>query len=205
VGSAPGFPCGHRVPPRASSSWHGYSCGSSTGEDSCVHRQHPCTGMYPCPSRATDVSIGPYPLSRVKRNRHALACVNAHWCFSMPSGWRRTSSTWRLNSGSSSRERTPWCGSDTSPGIGTCPPDQPDIRDGMMGGAKGAGRHQRGAVAGEAGDAMDARGLQRVGQTHGRHDGGQPPRQPRRPHPRWPREEGIQTLPALREELRKTR
>src|SRR6266545_1539289 len=92
------------------------------GEDSCVHRQNPCTGIYPCPSRATDVSIGPYPLSRVKRNLHALACVKAHWCCSMPSGWLRTSGPWRRNSGHSSRKCTPWWASDTAPGIGTWPP-----------------------------------------------------------------------------------
>jgi hypothetical protein len=44
------------------------------------------------------------------------------------------------------------------------PADQPDIRDGVMGGTKRAGRHQRGAVAGEAGDTMDACGLNGFGQ-----------------------------------------
>lgn len=37
-------------------------------------------------------------------------------------GWRKTSGTWRRNSGRSSRKRTPWWASDTSPGIGTWPP-----------------------------------------------------------------------------------
>jgi hypothetical protein len=37
-------------------------------------------------------------------------------------GWRKTARTWRRHSGSSSRKRTPWWASDTSPGIGTCPP-----------------------------------------------------------------------------------
>src|SRR5215813_6021786 len=38
------------------------------------------------------------------------------------SGWRKTSSPWRRHFGSSSRQTTPWCASDTSPGIGTWPP-----------------------------------------------------------------------------------
>jgi hypothetical protein len=49
------------------------------------------------------------------------------------SGWRNTSSTWRRNSGSSSRKRIPWCASDTSPGRGTSPLDQPHSGDGAMG------------------------------------------------------------------------
>jgi hypothetical protein len=35
---------------------------------------------------------------------------------------RSTPSTWRRNSGSSSRKSMPWCASDTSPGLGRCPP-----------------------------------------------------------------------------------
>jgi hypothetical protein len=38
------------------------------------------------------------------------------------SGWRKTSRTWRRHSGYASKKRTPWWASDTSPGIGTCPP-----------------------------------------------------------------------------------
>lgn len=38
------------------------------------------------------------------------------------SGWRRLSSTWRGNSGSSSRKRTPRCASETSPGFTRRPP-----------------------------------------------------------------------------------
>ena len=38
------------------------------------------------------------------------------------SGWRRTSRLLRLNSGSSSRNRTPWWAMLISPGWGTCPP-----------------------------------------------------------------------------------
>jgi hypothetical protein len=37
-------------------------------------------------------------------------------------GYRKTSRTWRLNSGSSSKNKTPWCASDTSLGTGTWPP-----------------------------------------------------------------------------------
>ena len=43
------------------------------------------------------------------------------------SGWRRASRAARPNSGSSSRNRTPWCASVTSPGLGgTPPPTRPD-------------------------------------------------------------------------------
>src|SRR5882724_13170554 len=38
------------------------------------------------------------------------------------SGWRKTSRTWRRNSGNSSKKSTPLWASDTSPGIGTWPP-----------------------------------------------------------------------------------
>ena len=42
--------------------------------------------------------------------------------FLSSSGCRSTSSTLRPNSGSSSRNSTPLCASDTSPGWGDCPP-----------------------------------------------------------------------------------
>jgi hypothetical protein len=48
------------------------------------------------------------------------------------------------------------------------PTDQSRIRDGMVGGAKWAGRDQRRAVAGAAGDAGDAGGLHGLGEGHGR-------------------------------------
>jgi hypothetical protein len=38
------------------------------------------------------------------------------------SGWRKTSRTWRRNSGRSSRKRMPWGARDTSPGVGAWPP-----------------------------------------------------------------------------------
>ena len=41
-------------------------------------------------------------------------------------GWRRVSKTPRLNSGSSSRNKTPWCASEISPGVGLMlPPSKP--------------------------------------------------------------------------------
>jgi hypothetical protein len=40
------------------------------------------------------------------------------------------------------------------PHSGTCPADQPRIRNGVMGSAKRAGRDQRRAVAGEAGHTL---------------------------------------------------
>jgi hypothetical protein len=50
---------------------------------------------------------------------HYLHCTSV-----MPfsRGWRRTSRTWRVHSGRSSRKSVPWCASDTSPGIGSCQP-----------------------------------------------------------------------------------
>jgi hypothetical protein len=55
--------------------------------------------------------------------------------------------------------------------------DQPHIRDGVVGGAKGPYGDARGAVAGESGDAMDAGGVNRFSQGHRRQDGGEPSRQ----------------------------
>jgi hypothetical protein len=43
-------------------------------------------------------------------------------CDTSSSGWRKTSRTCRRNSGRSSRKSMPWCASDTSPGMGRCPP-----------------------------------------------------------------------------------
>jgi hypothetical protein len=78
----------------------------------------------------------------------------------------------------------PLWASDTSPGIGTCPPtDQSRIRDGLVGGAKRAGRDKRRAVAGAAGDAVNPRGLNGFGERHGRQDGGESACQHRRARP----------------------
>src|SRR5882757_3523393 len=42
------------------------------------------------------------------------------------SGWRIVSSTLRLNSGNSSKNKTPWCASEISPGVGLIlPPSNP--------------------------------------------------------------------------------
>jgi hypothetical protein len=93
-----------------------------------------------------------------------------------------TPSPWQRHWGCASRKRTPWWASDTSPGIGMwAHADQPDIGDGVMGGAKGPGRDQGRPVAREAGDAVDARRLNGLGKGHRRQDDGQPPRQPRFP------------------------
>jgi hypothetical protein len=59
-------------------------------------------------------------------------------------------------------------------------PDQPDIRDGVMGGAKPPRRNDRRAVTGEASNTMDARRLSGFSQGHLRQDGGAPPCQLRR-------------------------
>jgi hypothetical protein len=69
--------------------------------------------------------------------------------------------------------------------------DQAYIGDGVMRGAKRAGRDQRRAGAGAASDAVEARGLEGLGQAHRRQEGGEPPRQPRRARPRGAEHEEI--------------
>jgi hypothetical protein len=69
--------------------------------------------------------------------------------------------------------------------------DPADIRIMMIGDPRPRGGDQGRPVAGSAGDTREARGLQRFGQTHGRHDGGQPARQHRLPHPRWSQEQDV--------------
>jgi hypothetical protein len=51
------------------------------------------------------------------------------------------------------------------------PTDQPDIRDGVVGGPNAAGRDPRRAVAGEARYTVEARGLKRFSQGQGWQDG----------------------------------
>jgi hypothetical protein len=83
--------------------------------------------------------------------------------------WCKAPSPWQRHWGCASRKRTPWWASDTSPGIGMwAHADQPDIGDGVMGGAKGPGRDQGRPVAREAGDAVDARRLNGLGKGHRR-------------------------------------
>jgi hypothetical protein len=74
--------------------------------------------------------------------------------------------------------------------------DQPDIGNGVMRGATRAPGHHCRAGTGEAGHVMDARGLQGFGETHGRHNGGQPACQHRLPYPRWPQEHMMVRTPA---------
>jgi hypothetical protein len=73
------------------------------------------------------------------------------------------------------------------------PADQSHIRDGVMGGAKRAGRDQGGAVAGAAGNAVNPRGLNRLGEGHGRQDGGESAGQHRLARPWGTKEEDIVT------------
>jgi hypothetical protein len=66
------------------------------------------------------------------------------------SGWRKTSRTWRRNSGSSSRKSTPLWASDTSPGRGTWPPPISPASEMVWWGARnGPVGDQRRAVAGK--------------------------------------------------------
>jgi hypothetical protein len=75
--------------------------------------------------------------------------------------------------------------------------DQPDIGDGVMRGAEGAGGDDGGTPPGEAGDAMDTGGLQRFRQARRHQEGGEAPRQPRRARPRKLEQQDIMdTMPA---------
>ena len=108
------------------------------------------------------------------------------------SGCRKTSRTWRRNSGNSSRKSTPWCARDTSPGLGTWPPPISSASERVWWGVRyGRARDQRCAVPGEARDAVNARGLNGLGQGHRRQDGGEPPGQHRCARPWRSQEEDI--------------
>jgi hypothetical protein len=71
------------------------------------------------------------------------------------------------------------------------PADQSRVRDGVVRGAKWAGRDPRRAVAGAAGDAVNPRGLKGLGEGHGRQNGGEAPGQHRRARPRRAKEEDV--------------
>ena len=70
-------------------------------------------------------------------------------------------------------------------------PDQPRIRDGVVGRAKRAGRDQRRTVAGQAGDAVNTRGPNGLGEGHRRQHRGEPLGE-------HPREDHRLRFPALR-------
>jgi hypothetical protein len=77
------------------------------------------------------------------------------------------------------------------------PTDQPQIRNGVMGGATRARRDQRRAVAGAADDAVDTCGLKGFRQRHRRQEGGEPPGQPRLPRLRGAEQQNVMdTTPA---------
>ena len=91
------------------------------------------------------------------------------------SGCRIVSSTLRLNSGNSSRNSTPWCASEISPGVGLMlPPSKPGVAGGVMRRAKRTARHQTHARRQQAHDAVNLRGFQRLRERQRRQDGAQP-------------------------------
>ena len=91
------------------------------------------------------------------------------------SGWRIVSSTLRLNSGSSSRNKTPWCASEISPGVGLMlPPSKPGVAGGVMRRAERTPRHQRLARRQQADDAVNLGRLQRLVQGQRRQNRRQP-------------------------------
>jgi hypothetical protein len=69
--------------------------------------------------------------------------------------------------------------------------DQPDSRQGLVGGAKWPGGDQGHAPVGEVGDAMNTGGVEGFGQGHRRQDGGDAAGQPRLPRPRRAQEEDV--------------
>jgi hypothetical protein len=141
--------------------------------------------MSRCPSRPS-LSVW-RSLRRLEDSGHPRDCI---YMTPSSSGWRKTSRTWRRNSGNSSRQSTPWWASDTSPGIGTWPPPiSPASEMVWWARATRAGRDQRRAVAGEARDAVDTRGLNGLGEGHRRQDGGEPPCQHRLARPRGAKEQ----------------
>jgi hypothetical protein len=84
------------------------------------------------------------------------------------------------------KKSTLWCASDTSPGMGICPPPIQAGGDRVLAGSEGLGIDDGGAPPGEAGDAVDAGGLEGLGQGHVGEDRGQAPGQPRCPRPGRP-------------------
>ena len=96
----------------------------------------------------------------------------------LSSGSRSTSSTWRLNSGSSSRKSTPWCASEISPGRGGDPPPTSATAEAVWCGA----RHSRTPIALDREparrEALHRRGLERLVLRHR----GKDPRQALREH-----------------------
>ena len=90
-------------------------------------------------------------------------------------GWRSTSRVERLNSGSSSRKRTPWWARLTSPGRGVVPPPMSPASEMVWCGArKGRWRQQPLARLQQPHDAVNLGGLQGLFQVQGRQDGRQP-------------------------------
>ena len=78
------------------------------------------------------------------------------------SGWRSTSSVWRLNSGNSSRNSTPLWASEISPGEGVePPPTRPGVADRVVRRAEGTDGQQRLAGLQPAHGAVDPRGFDR--------------------------------------------
>jgi hypothetical protein len=63
------------------------------------------------------------------------------------------------------------------------PTDQPDMGDGVLGGATRPGRDQRRAVTGAAGDAVEEHGVEGFREGHRRPESGEPPGRHRRARP----------------------
>ena len=89
-------------------------------------------------------------------------------------GWRSTSRVERLNSGSSSRKRTPWWARLTSPGRGVVPPPMSPASEMVWCGArKGRRRQEPLARLEQPHDAVNLGGFQGLFLVQGRQDGRQ--------------------------------
>ncbi len=107
-------------------------------------------------------------------------------------GWRNTSNTRIPNSGSSSRNNTPRCASEISPGRGQFPPPTSPACEMVWCGARNGRLWDHRRVGGqEIGHRVDSRDVERFLHRHRRQDRGQRPRQQRLPRAGRPEHDHI--------------
>ena len=115
---AVGLVLGPRIVPVSRSRWTVPGCHGGTGLRLVGDRR-----AVPLPILADAAARRPGPAPPVQPKRRDRRCpgdrIGATLFFR---GWRRTSRRWRLNSGTSSSKRIPWCARDPSPGLDTWPP-----------------------------------------------------------------------------------
>ncbi len=120
------------------------------------------------------------PTSITSAGKLTERLARAMWTAPNSRGWRSVSSARRLNSGISSRNRTPRCARLSSPGRGWLPPPMSAIsRARVMRCAERARVHQPATEVETAGDGVDGRHRQRFIQRERRQKSRHPPRQHR--------------------------